>query len=96
MPGVLAAPMHAHIREEEFSILLEGQIGFRIGEEEAVAGPGTVVVKLRGILHTFWNAGDQPARLLEIISPAGFEAHFDELVPSSAAAMRTASLTSAR
>lgn len=80
-PGVLAAPMHAHSREDEFSILLEGQIGFRIGEEEAVAGPGTVVVKPRGILHTFWNGGDQPARLLEIISPAGFEAYFDELVP---------------
>ena len=28
----------------------------------------------------FWNAGEQPARILEIISPAGFERFFDELV----------------
>ncbi|MGH8946082.1 MAG: hypothetical protein ACRDVL_08035 [Acidimicrobiia bacterium] len=29
--------------------------------------------------HTFWNATDHPARLLEIISPAGFEQLFVEL-----------------
>jgi len=31
--------------------------------------------------HAFWNAGDQPARLLELISPAGFEHYFRELAP---------------
>jgi len=32
------------------------------------------------IARTFWNAGDTPARLLEIISPAGFERYFADLV----------------
>ncbi len=96
VPGVLVAPMHAHSREDEFCIVLEGQIGFRIGEEEAVEGPGTVVVKPRGILHTFWNAGEQPAALLEIISLRALKPTLTSWSPSSAAAMRTASLTSAR
>ena len=29
--------------------------------------------------HSFWNASDGPARLLEIISPSGFEHYFVEL-----------------
>jgi hypothetical protein len=39
------------------------------------------VFKPRGIPHTFWNAGDEPARLLELISPAGFENYFRDMAP---------------
>ncbi len=42
-------------------------------------GPGTFVLKPKGIPHTFWNAGPRPARLLEVIWPAGFERYFEEL-----------------
>jgi len=45
-----------------------------------IGGPGDLIFKPRNQWHTFWNAGDQPARLLEIISPAGFERFFAELV----------------
>jgi mannose-6-phosphate isomerase-like protein (cupin superfamily) len=78
-PGVLAAPPHTHEREDEFSIVLEGRIGMRISEEEFVAGPGTYVIKPRGVPHAFWNPGPEPARFIEIISPPGFERYFDEL-----------------
>jgi hypothetical protein len=44
------------------------------------AGAGTLIFKPRGEWHTFWNAGEDPARILEIISPAGFERYFAELV----------------
>src|ERR671931_566783 len=59
-----------------------GSIGvrFMIGDEVLVGEPGELIVKPRGQWHTFWNAGDEPARLLEIISPAGFERYFEELV----------------
>jgi hypothetical protein len=43
-------------------------------------GPGDLVFKPRNQWHTFWNAGDEPCRILEIISPAGFERFFRELV----------------
>ena len=76
----LAAPLHRHAREDEYSYVLEGSMGALLGDEELVAGPGDLVFKPRNQWHTFWNAGDAPARILEIISPAGFEKYFDELV----------------
>jgi hypothetical protein len=39
------------------------------------------VRKPRGQEHTFWNAGDEPLRFLELISPGGFEGYFRELAP---------------
>jgi mannose-6-phosphate isomerase-like protein (cupin superfamily) len=76
----LAAPMHRHHREDEYSYVIEGRMGALLGEEVLEAGPGDLVFKPRGEWHTFWNAGDQPCRILEIISPAGFERFFAELV----------------
>jgi mannose-6-phosphate isomerase-like protein (cupin superfamily) len=80
-PRALAAPTHTHQHEDEYSFVLEGRVGVQIGDEEAVAGPGELVVKPRGVPHAFWNAGDEPARLLELISPGGFERYFEELAP---------------
>jgi len=76
----LAAPLHRHAREDEYSYILEGRVGALLGDEVLVAGPGDLVCKPRNQWHTFWNAGDEPARILEIISPAGFEHFFAELV----------------
>lgn len=76
----LAAPLHRHTREDEYSFVLEGQVGALLGDEVRIAGPGDLVFKPRNQWHTFWNAGDQPARILEIISPAGFEEFFRKLV----------------
>jgi len=51
----------------------------QVGEQLIQAPVGTLVVKPRGIQHCFWNAGSAPARLLEIITPAGLEQYFEEL-----------------
>jgi mannose-6-phosphate isomerase-like protein (cupin superfamily) len=75
----LAAPLHLHTREDEYSFVLEGRMGALLGDEVVEAGPGDLVYKPRNQWHTFWNAGDEPCRILEIISPAGFEAFFKEL-----------------
>ena len=80
-PRILAAPVHTHEREDEYSFVQSGRIGVEIGGDVHVAGPGELVVKPRGIPHAFWNAGDEPARILELISPGGFEAYFVELAP---------------
>jgi len=79
-PRALAAPLHRHTREDEYSYVLEGRIGALLGEAVVEAGPGDRVHKPRGQWHTFWNAGEEPCRILEIISPAGFERFFAELV----------------
>ena len=80
-PRILAAPMHTHEREDEYSFVQSGRIGVQIGDDVQEAGPGELVVKPRGIPHAFWNAGDEPARVLELISPGGFERYFVELAP---------------
>jgi quercetin dioxygenase-like cupin family protein len=76
----LAAPLHRHTREDEYSYVVEGRVGALLGDEVVIGGPGDLIFKPRNQWHTFWNAGDEPARLLEIISPAGFEQFFAELV----------------
>jgi mannose-6-phosphate isomerase-like protein (cupin superfamily) len=75
-PRALGSPMHTHRNEDEYSVVLEGLVGAQIGEQTVEGGPGAVLVKPRGVPHAFWNATDRPARLLEIISPAGFEGYF--------------------
>ena len=83
-PGALVPP-HLHTREDEYSIVTEGQIGFRSGDREVVLGPGGYITKPRGELHTMWNAGPEPARMIEVISPAGFEHFFREMADLTAA-----------
>jgi mannose-6-phosphate isomerase-like protein (cupin superfamily) len=78
-PRALAAPMHRHHREDEYSFVLEGSIGALLGDSVVIGKPGDLIFKPRAQWHTFWNADDAPARILEIISPAGFENYFREL-----------------
>jgi quercetin dioxygenase-like cupin family protein len=82
--GALVAP-HRHTREDEYSIVTEGEIGFRSGDREVVLAPGGYIAKPRGELHAMWNAGSVPARMIEVISPAGFEHFFREVAEIVAA-----------
>jgi quercetin dioxygenase-like cupin family protein len=87
-PRALGSPLHTHHDEDEYSYVLQGRFGVQLGDDVLEAGPGDLVVKPRGVAHAFWNAGDEPARLLELISPAGFEHYFRELAPLLAAPER--------
>lgn len=78
-PRALAAPLHRHAREDEYSYVLRGKLGALLGDEVVTAGPGAWVFKPRGQWHTFWNAGDEPCEIIEVISPAGFEDYFREV-----------------
>jgi mannose-6-phosphate isomerase-like protein (cupin superfamily) len=80
-PRTLAAPMHTHRNEDEYSYVVSGRMGAIVGDEIVDAGPGELVAKPRGIPHAFWNAGDEPAVVLETISPGGFEQYFADLAP---------------
>ena len=77
--GALAGPPHTHANEDEVSLVLAGKIGVLIGDEVVRATQGAYVVKPWGVPHTFWNAGSEPARIQEIIAPAGFEEYFREV-----------------
>lgn len=94
--GALVLP-HTHADFDEWSYVLEGRVGARIGDQEFTAEPGSYILKPRRIMHAFWNAGPAPARIIEIITPAGFEDFFadvgemlrtGEVDPSRMAALR--------
>ncbi|WP_228120189.1 cupin domain-containing protein [Streptomyces fagopyri] len=76
--GTISAP-HMHSREDEYSIVIDGEIGFRSDESETVLGPGGYIVKPRGQMHAMWNAGNVAGRIIEIIIPGGFEYYFRDL-----------------
>jgi cupin domain len=84
-PGVLGSQPPTHTNEDECSFVVEGTIGVMVGEEAYEARPGSYVTKPRSIPHAFWNSGPEPARIVEIIAPAGFERYFEELAEALSA-----------
>jgi quercetin dioxygenase-like cupin family protein len=78
--GTLVKP-HNHSREDEFSLVLAGTVGARIGDQVLEAGQGSYLVKPRGTPHAMWNASSSPAKVIEILSPGGMEAYFEALAP---------------
>ncbi len=78
--GTLVKP-HNHSREDEFSLVLSGTVGVRIGDQVLEAGQGAYLAKPRGIPHAMWNAASASATVVEILSPGGLETYFEELAP---------------
>lgn len=72
----ILVPPHVHQDHDEWSYILEGRIGARVGDEEFIAETGSYILKPRKIPHVFWNPDDRPARILEIITPSGLEEMF--------------------
>lgn len=56
---------HNHTREDECSLVLDGTVGVRVGDSVLEAGRGAYLVKPRGTPHAMWNAGREPAKVLE-------------------------------
>jgi quercetin dioxygenase-like cupin family protein len=76
--GRLLVPPHVHQDHDEWSYILEGRIGARVGDDEFIAESGSYILKPRQIPHVFWNPDDRPARILEIITPSGLEEMFEQ------------------
>jgi quercetin dioxygenase-like cupin family protein len=79
-PKTLVKP-HMHSREDEYTLVLDGAVGVRIGDRDDEAGPGDYLVKPRGTAHAMWNAGTTPAKVVEMLTPGGLEEYFAELAP---------------
>jgi quercetin dioxygenase-like cupin family protein len=78
-PRALAGPLHRHANEAGFIYILDGTIGAQIDGEDVVAAPGDTVFIPRDASHTFWNATEARAEVLEIFTPAGLERWFRDL-----------------
>jgi mannose-6-phosphate isomerase-like protein (cupin superfamily) len=63
------APLHLHRSEDEAWYVLEGRLGFRVGDEEVEAGSGGAVLVPARVAHSYWNAGPDRARYLLVMGP---------------------------
>ena len=79
VPRALAGPLHRHANEDGFIHVVRGCIGAQVNGTVVRAEEGSTVLVPRGMTHTFWNDADEPARVLEMFTPAGLEAWFKEL-----------------
>lgn len=75
-PHSLAAPLHRHHEEDEYTFVLRGRVGAVSNGVELFAEAGDLLFKPRGEWHTFFNVDDEPASMLELISPGGIEELF--------------------
>jgi quercetin dioxygenase-like cupin family protein len=82
-PGTPGPPPHIHEAEEEAFYVLEGTLQVRLGERTLQAAAGTFALVPRGTVHTFSNTSARPAKLLVLLSPAGFERAFEELATAA-------------
>ncbi len=81
IPGGTLVKPHNHAHEDEFTLVLSGTVGVRIGDHVLEAGPGAYLAKPRGTPHAMWNTASTTARVAEILSPGGLEGYFEELAP---------------
>jgi mannose-6-phosphate isomerase-like protein (cupin superfamily) len=79
-------PLHLHRATDETFYVLEGTLGFRVGQQTMKLSEGAFVFVPKGLEHEWWNGDTTPVRLLTTLSPAGFERYFEELVEGLAAA----------
>jgi quercetin dioxygenase-like cupin family protein len=80
-PRTLVKP-HTHTREDEFTLILSGTVGARLGDETTEEIPaGSWLSKPRSVPHAMWNVTDEPARILEVVMPGGLERYFELIAP---------------
>jgi len=77
IPPGQGPPLHTHANEDEAWYVIEGDLRFRLGDENATAPAGSFVFVPRGTPHCFHNAGSADARILVMFTPSGMEAFFE-------------------
>jgi steroid delta-isomerase-like uncharacterized protein len=80
-PNSVVAPIHTHTLEDEFQVILEGEVCFELGGELIRAKAGDTVVQPREVPMAIWNPTDQPARLLVLFTPGGYDKYLKEVTP---------------
>jgi quercetin dioxygenase-like cupin family protein len=79
-PRALIGP-HTHANDV-WVYVLHGRVGVLVGDDEGEAGPGEWALKPRDVVHAMWNPTDEPARIIEVLTPAGSEEWFEEMAGS--------------
>ncbi len=77
-PGALGMPVHRRSREDVYAYVVSGEVAALSDEESPDAPAERQFCHERGQWHAFWNGGNGPASVLEVIAPAGFEKFYED------------------
>lgn len=89
VPARSLVPLHVHANDV-WVYVLEGEVGVLVGDEVGTASAGEWALKPRNVPHAMWNPGDRPARIVEVLTPAGSERWFEEISGADAEAFAEA------
>ncbi len=78
VPARTLVPPHTH-QNDVWVYVLSGEVGILVGDQVDMAGTGAWALKPRNVMHAMWNPGDQPARVVEVLTHAGTERWFEEI-----------------
>jgi len=78
-PQWAGPPPHVHRSHDETFIVLAGRVAYQLGQEHVTGTVGSTLYVPKGVRHAFANPHDEPAKLLNIFTPAGYENFFGEL-----------------
>ena len=76
-PGGAVVGEHVHPAIEESFTVVRGRVGFRLDGRDAIAEPGQRLHVPAGVVHDWWNAGDEEAHVVVEISPG---VRFEEMI----------------
>jgi quercetin dioxygenase-like cupin family protein len=79
-PGFPGPLRHRHAQMTDIFYVLEGELAVELEGEWHILGPGSFVLVPPGVAHTFANRSSAPARVLNIMQPAGNEQYLKEAV----------------
>jgi mannose-6-phosphate isomerase-like protein (cupin superfamily) len=77
--GSPGPPPHIHEGEEEALYVVDGELRVQVGQQTMQVLAGAFILVPRGTTHTFSNPSSKPAKVLVLVSPAGFESAFEEM-----------------
>jgi mannose-6-phosphate isomerase-like protein (cupin superfamily) len=78
-PHTAGPPQHRHARHDEGFYVVSGTAQFTVADQTYEARRGTLVMIPPGAPHTFANASDEPAVLLNTFTPDLYVQYFRDL-----------------
>ncbi len=78
-PSQVGPPPHIHHTQEETFYILQGEMEFVTDGITTRATAGSLVRIPKGVLRDYRNVGLEPARVLVLFAPGGFEGFFEEV-----------------
>jgi len=71
VPGAAVAGPHLHPDQEERFEVVDGVMGYRLGEDRGELRSGGAITVPPGVVHDWWNAGEVDLRARVTVTPPG-------------------------